>query len=240
MTEFVGSRLTHGSFHQMNIELHALMAEKETILKIETLGPDYESAIAKLGSLINRVAGYAETPELHRADVNRDALFNSLYYAIYYLRHLDPSHTLAPQVQVLLPIMAAYKGIPGHELTKQTSEIDGLIGQLSPTAPMAAIKALGLINLMGALDTENNRVRTLTAGRTSTAATRTADTPQMSTDEARQQVVALYRKIVARVNAVAQLESTAEVEAFIAQANAVADHYTTVMANQAKTQAKKE
>lgn len=192
-----------------------------------------------MASLINRVSGYAETPELARHDANRDALFNSLYYAIYYLRHLDPSHSLAPHVALLLPVISAYKGLPTHEMTKQTSELDGLIFELSKAANTAAIKALGLLPILGALDDENSRMRTASSTRTSTAATRSATVPQESTDEVRIHVVDLYRQIVARVNAVAQLESTAEVVAFIRKANAVADRYTLVMANQTKKQTKK-
>lgn len=239
MKDFVGSRLTHGAFHQMNAELLALTAGKEAALKIETQATHYESAVNTLGTLINRVSAYAETPELERHDRNRDALFNSLYYAIYYLRHLDRSHSLWAHVNLLLPVISAYKGMNDHEITKQTSEVDGLIAELSKTENADALKAIGLLPTFAALDEANSHMRTSLATRTTTAATRSAAVPQVSTDDARSEVVDVYRQIVARVNAVAQLESTPDVVAFIRQANAVAEHYTLVMANQAKKQEKK-
>lgn len=39
MKEFVGNRLTHGAFHQMNCELLSLIAGNEALLKLETLTP---------------------------------------------------------------------------------------------------------------------------------------------------------------------------------------------------------
>ena len=69
---------------------------------------------------------------------------------------------------------------------------------------------------------------------TGTSATRAAETGTESTDSARRAVVELHHQIVARVNAVAELEGTADVTAFINQANAIAEHYETVMRNQGK------
>lgn len=237
MKEFVGSALTHASFLQMNDELYKLILKTTpAALKLETLAPPYADAIGRLSGLINRQSGYAETADVSRTDTNRDALWRSLYYSVYYLHQLDPSHTLYKHVHRLLPLFSTYKGMQEHELTKETSEIDGFLTAIDTDANAAAIEALGLEAIIGALATENDKLKTSATTRTASAATRAAGTGTESTDRVRAEVAEAYRNIVARVNAVQELEGTEAVAQFIVQANAVADHYNTVAANQGKKQ----
>ncbi|MEL5896211.1 DUF6261 family protein [Bacteroides sp. GD17] len=236
MKEFVGSRLTNGSFLQMNQEISVqITTATAEALKVEQLSPLYTDALERLSVLINRQTGYAETADVSRHDQNRDALFRSIYWAIDYLHTLDPSSSLYRHVQQLLPAIAPYRGIADHELTKETSEITGFIASLSSKPNADAVKALGLSPLIEALDSENTDVSAALSNRTSTAATRAQATGDASTDRVRREVVDVYRRIVARVNAVAELEPSAAVTGFIRQANAIGEHYATVMANQGKT-----
>ena len=236
MNEFIGSRLTHGSFLQMSQEIYTeILNTTPEALKLEVQAPLYADAITRLSNLVQRQTGYAETVDVTRADANRDALWMSIYYAVDYLRHLDPTSSLYPHVQRLLPAISPYKGMARHELTKETSEIEGFLAVASQTDNLAALKALGLEKLLAALTTENDKLKTSATTRTGSAATRAIGTGDETTDQVRRQTVDLYRQIAARVNAVQQLESTPAVVAFISKVNAIADHYTTVMANQGKT-----
>lgn len=237
MKEFVGSALTNASFLQMNNELYKLILKTTpTALKLEALAPQYADAISRLSGLINRQSGYAETADVSRTDANRDALWLSLYYTVHYLHQLDPSHALYSHVHRLLPLFSAYKGMQQHELSKETSEIDGFLAAIDTDANAPAIEALGLEPIIGALATENDKLKTSATTRTAEAATRAVSTGQESTDRVRTEVAGVYRNIVARVNAVAELEGTDAVTGFIVHANAIADHYNTIAANQGKKQ----
>jgi len=240
MNEFVGSKLTHGSFHQMSSELYSqVLVTTPAPLKLEALAPQYADAIGRMGKLIRRQTGYAETADVSLADANRDALWNSLYYCLHYLRALDPSHALYPHVKQLLPVFSPYTSIYKHELTKETSEIDGFMAAMSQKENADAAKALGITPLLGALTAENDKLKTSTTTRTSGAATRAAGLGEESTDQVRAEIVRIYRQMVARVNAVAELEGTDEVSKFIQEANGIAAHYETVMRNQGKKQGEK-
>ena len=235
MNEFVGNQLTHASFLQMSQEIYAqILVTTPAALKLETIAPQYNDAITRLSKLIRRQTGYAETSDVSRADANRDALWNAAYYTVHYLEALSTDHALAPHVRLLAPLFSAYKGIGAHELTKETSEIEGFLAAIGTTENRAAATALGLLPLLDAISDENDKLKTGVSTRSSAAATRAAGTGTESTDEVRRQTVTAYRAAVARVNAVAELESTAAVTAFIDQANAIAAHYRTVMENQAK------
>lgn len=237
MKDFVGSALTNASFLQMNDELYKLILKTTpAALKLEALAPQYADAIGRLSGLIKRQSGYAETVDVSRTDANRDSLWRSLYYSVHYLHQLDPSHALYKHVHRLMPLFSAYKGIDRDELTKETSEIDGFLAAIDTDANAAAIEALGLTPIIGALATENDKLKTSATTRTAEAATRAVSTGQESTDRVRTEVATVYRNIVARVNAVAELEGSEAVTAFIVNANAVADHYNTVAANQGKKQ----
>lgn len=237
MKDFTGSVLTNGSFLQMSNELYKLILKTTpAALKLETLAPQYAAVIARLTPLVSRQTGYAETADVRRTDTNRDALWRSLYYTLHYLNQLDPSHALYTHVQRLLPVFSPYKGMQEHELSKETTEIDNFLTAIDTDANAAAIEALGLAPIIGALATENDKLKTSATTRTASAATRAAATGTESTDRVRAEVVTVYHNVVARVNAVAELESTPEVVQFISDANAVADHYNTIAANQGKKQ----
>lgn len=235
MIDFVGSKLTHGSFHQMCLETQQqITLATPAALKLEALAPEYADAVARLGKVIRRQSGFAETADVRRIDTNRDALFYSIYYAVHHLRSLSADHALYPHAQQLLPLVHTYKSISHHELNKQTSEIAGFITAASQADNLKALEALGITPLLSALSLENKKLQQTAATRTGSAATRSAATGQDSTDSVRRELVSLHHRIVARVNAVAELDSTPEVEAFIAYANQVAEHYRVVMANQGK------
>ena len=235
MQDFVGSKLTNPSFAQMAEEVYSQIlittAEK---LKLDALAPLYADAIERLKRLILRQTGFAETEQAQRADQNRDALWRSIYYSIYYLRYLSADHSLYPAVQVLLALISPYKGLDNDEYTKETSEIDGFLSAAQEKSALDALKKLGLQPLLEALSDANASFKSAITTRTGTSATRAAETGTESTDSARRAVVELHHQIVARVNAVAELEGTADVTAFINQANAIAEHYEMVMRNQGK------
>lgn len=235
LIDFVGSKLTHGSFHQMCLEISKQIAiTTPAALRLEALAPQYADAVARMGKVILRQSGYAETLDVSRTDANRDALFYSIYYAVHYLRSLSADHALHPHVKQLLPLINTYKGISQHELNKESSEIAGFLANASLPDNAKAMQALGLTPLLAALSDENQKLQQSAATRTGAAATRAAATGDDSTDTVRRELVDLHHRIVARVNAVAELDGTPEVETFIAYANKVAEHYRMVMANQAK------
>lgn len=68
MTEFTGSKLTHGAFLQMNEEINKLITQATPLaLKLEAEAPVYAAAISKMDKLVKRLSGYEETTDVNAA-----------------------------------------------------------------------------------------------------------------------------------------------------------------------------
>lgn len=240
MTEFTGSKLTHGAFLQMNEEINKLITQATPLaLKLEAEAPAYATAIGKMDKLVKRLSGYEETTDVIAADQMRDDLWLALYYAHHYLAKLPASSQFYAPAKKLAPVFSSYKDMHRHELMKETTEITGFIDQLAKDDNMVAVKALSFTAMLTDLQTANDSILAANAARSATASTRSAETGTESTDDVRKQVINAYRSIVARVNAAGQFFASEVITKFIADTNTVVTHYQTVAANQAK-KAKKE
>ena len=235
MTEFTGSKLTHGAFVQMNQEVRTLIIQATSAaLKLEDELPAYSAAVDRMDKLVKRLSGYEETTDVTAADQMRDNLWLALYYAHHYLAKLPATSKFYAPAKKLAPVFSAYKDMHRHELMKETTEITGFIDQLAKDDNMAAVKTLGFTAMLTDLQTANDAILAANAARSATAATRAVETGKESTDEVRKQVISAYRTVVARVNAAGQFFASDVITKFMADANTVAAHYQIVSANQAK------
>ena len=239
--EWTGSTLTVGAFSEYaGRVVRALQLYGYDTLALGELGPQLEAAQQRLADFVNREHSYDETPEIAKADANRDALWNVLYYAWHYLMQLDPSHPLYAHALKIRSEMTPYKGVWKHELSKETAELQGLQRDLAKPQCNAAITALGLNKVAQALFQENETVRQIIESRDVERGSRIAEKGGDTTASLRKAAVALLVDVYRQVNAADRINPNEQTANAIKDVNGVIAHYKDVAAQPAKRQGKDE
>ena len=237
--EWVGARLTLGTFGQYTGRVvDSFKNHGYENLALTTIGPALESAQARFAEFINRQRSYDETPEVAKADANRDALWKALWHAWHHLMQLDPSHSLYASAVKLRSEMTPYKGVWTHELSKETTEIKGLMRDLDTEENAHALDALGLRNIVLALNAANRQVENLISARDTERGSRIADEGGDTTESLRKAVVTLLIDAYRQVNAAARVNDNEYCEATISEVNGIIAHYKDVAAQPAKRKGK--
>ena len=202
--EWTGSSLTVASFTNYVRSVYDAFDGKFEQLALQTIAPELQNAVGRLTEFVNRQRAFDETPELAKADSNRDALWNALYYAWHYAMQLDPEHALYKAALTLKSEMSAYKGLARHEITKETLELQGLRRDLDCVANSEALSALGLTNLAAALFAANDAVAEITSQRDQSRGDRIGEKGADSTAALRKSVANLLIEAYRQVNAAAR------------------------------------
>ena len=230
--EWVGWSLTNGSFlkYAENV-LAAYVAEGLPELQLTAVGMQLTEAVDALKLAVNRQSAYDETSAVTSSDNDRDALFKALWEAWHRLESLTPTHPFAAHVNTLRSEMNAYKGVWRHELSKETSELDGFKGALATDANRAALAALGLDKLAAALFAANEATDAAMSARDAERGSRADEKAAGTTPELRKAVGNLLVKAGKRVNAVYDFDpENAHAENAIVAVCGIVEHYKAVAA----------
>ena len=238
--EWTGSSLTVASFTNYVRSIYGVFDGKFEQLALQTIAPELQNAIGRLTEFVNRQRAFDETPELAKADSNRDALWNALYYAWHYAMQLDPEHALYKAALTLKSEMSAYKGVWKHEITKETLELQGLRRYLDCVANSEALSTLGLTNLAAALFAAHDVVAEITSQRDQSRGDRIGPKGADSTAALRKSVATVLIDAYRQVNAAARINPSGTVSNVIKEVNGIIAHYKDVAAQPAKRPGKEE
>ena len=232
--EWTGSTLTVGAFDNFaGSVLAAFVKQGFDKLYLQTIGPELQAAITRLSEFINRQRAYDETPEVAKADANRDALWKAFWNAWNYLMQLDPSHPLYEPALKLRSEMTPYKGVWTHELSKETTELKGLQRDLSSADNTFAIQTLGLATIVNSLFAANDAVAAIISARDTERGSRAAEKGGDTTPSLRKAVVSKLIEAYRQVNAAARIAPLTEIDTAIQEVCGIIEHYKLV-ASEAK------
>jgi hypothetical protein len=232
--EWTGSSLTVGAFDNFaGSVLAAFVKQGFTMLHLQDIGPELQAAVTRLSEFINRQRAYDETPEVAKADGNRDALWKAFYHAWSYLMQLDPSHPLYAHALTLRSEMTPYKGVDRHEISKETTELKGLLRDLDNDDNGRALEALGLTNIVSALSVANQTVEAAISARDTERGSRAAEKGGDTTPSLRKAVVVKLIEAYRQVNAAVRIVPMPEIEQAIQDVCGIIEHYKLV-ASEAK------
>jgi hypothetical protein len=232
--EWTGSTLTVGAFDNFaSSVLAAFVKQGFNMLHLQSIGPELQAAITRLSEFINRQRAYDETPEVAKADANRDALWKAFYHAWSYLMELDPSHPLYASALKLRSEMTPYKGVDRHEISKETTELNGLLRDLDNDDNGRALQTLGLTNIVSALSVANQAVEAAISARDVERGSRAAEKGGDTTPSLRKAVVVKLIEAYRQVNAAVRIVPMPEIEQAIQDVCGIIEHYKLV-ASEAK------
>ena len=238
--EWTGSALTAGAFSQYAERVVGVFtAYGMEDLALTEIGPALIVAQSRFAEFVNRERSYDETPEIAKADANRDALWNAFYHAWHFTMQLDPSHALYKEAEKLRSEMTAYKGVYKHELAKETTELRGLQRELNTERNVAALAALGLTTIADALFAANDAARAAMESRSDERSSRAEEKAAGTTPELRKAVAALLVAETRRVNAVNEIAPSEAASVAIGKVAALVEEYKLV-ASQFKGKKKEE
>ena len=229
--EWTGSTLTVAAFDNFaSSVLAAFVKQGFNMLHLQSIGPELQAAITRLSEFINRQRAYDETPEVAKADANRDALWKAFYHAWSYLMELDPSHPLYASALKLRSEMTPYKGVDRHEISKETTELNGLLRDLDNDDNGRALQTLGLTNIVSALSVANQAVAAVINARDVERGSRAAEKGGDTTPSLRKAVVVKLIEAYRQVNAAVRIVPMPEIEQAIQEVCGIIEHYKLVAA----------
>lgn len=241
---FAGSGLTNGSFHEMHNSYLKFMYETiqndKDPLKAREMIYEYAGKIQRLQTFINQQAAFTQTATIEKADKIRDVCWQAFEHAVDYLDKLPIDHPLYEAAHAVALAKAPYKNLNTHEMTKQTSEMDGVYRVFSTNYQNELkIKSLGLDKILEAAYNANTTIREEFKKREQERGQRQATKGGDTTESLRASITESYNAILRRVNAVAELtdmssEDYGTVADFIQNVNGVAEHYRRVMAQKGR------
>ena len=228
--EYLGRRLTGGSYYQWMVRM------MEIIATIVTDNQQFASAQAemtplleKLSLLIRQAGAFADTPAVKNADKWRDSMFTVVYWHIYYCSLLPDGSSLSAAGKKLYPQVKPYKSLQGHEMTQETTEIAGFIRVLTQEANQSAVAALGLTVAVQELGEQNDIIQTEMEKREAEDAARKQLKDGETTATLRAKIEPVYEVIVQIVNALVVMGNESATAA-VPLMNAAIDHYQQIEA----------
>lgn len=220
ITEVATTHMTLGAHNKFNIDVNnAIIQATAAALRVENYATLYAQKIEEESRIVNRQTAMASTVDVSAADRQRDR-------AVGVIMNLTNAHTTsiiaekADAAKKLRQLLAPYKGIGNHAYQKETAEINGMVAVLTTGDGATYAATLGMDDEVDALEQANAAFEEAYARDQEEAATLAA-LQSVDTKELRAQVDALYQQIVLTVNAVAVLQPTDEVTAFIQKVNGI-------------------
>lgn len=220
ITELATTHMTLGAHNKFNIDVNnAIIQATAAALRVENYATLYAQKIEEESRIVNRQTAMASTVDVSAADRQRDR-------AVGVIMNLTNAHTTsiiaekADAANKLRQLLAPYKGIGNHAYQKETAEINGMVAVLTTGDGATYAATLGMDDEVDALEQANAAFEEAYTRDQEEAATLAA-LQSVDTKELRAQVDALYQQIVLTVNAVAVLQPTDEVTAFIQKVNGI-------------------
>ena len=220
ITELATTHMTLGAHNKFIFDVNnASIQATAAALRVENYATLYAQKIEEESRIVNRQTAMASTVDVSAADRQRDS-------PAAVTMTLTNAHTTsiiaekADAAKKLRQLLAPYKGIGNHAYQKETAEINGMVAVLTTGDGATYAATLGMDDEVDALMQANAAFEEAYARNQEEAATLAA-LQRVDTKELRAQVDALYQQIVLTVNAVAVLQPTDEVTAFIQKVNGI-------------------
>lgn len=196
-----------------------------TTLKLETLAPVLKACLDKEGACVNRITKSITTDLLFAKDGERDKVFQfiSSMNAAYLV---CPTAEMQAAAKILDAVLRAYDRAYNLPFSEETAALDGLLRDMTDTTRAAAAKTLKLDPYFAQLETLNNEYKELDASRTDEYTARV----KTDTSQARKATEKAFEQIAQRINALAVLEPTDEILAFIDTVNQIFRKYKDLIA----------
>ena len=230
------ARMSVGScsdFH--NKVLHFIEVATPAALHIEGMLPAYKASVATLASVVNREKAYVATETLIALDKDRDngvGTINSVINA-YKTSLVEQKRKWA---RLLAPQLAAYKGISRHEYTKQTAEVNGMLGVLDKPGNSEAVEGLGIDDdreaLRAAQEAFDKAYLEKTAEESEKGEVSDLESKDLMADANKK-----YEEIIRVVNAYAIVQTSEEIEAFVKSVNGLVRTFAKVSGSDTSTDA---
>lgn len=230
------ARMTVGScanFHRK--VLRSMEKATPAALHVEAQAPAYEAASKTLSSVVNRQQAFVATKAMQEADKIRDASAGVLVNVVKdYLT--SPVAEKAAAAHLLYPQLSPYKGIGRHEQTKQSEEVNGMLGVLSIEANAAAATLLGIDPEIAALRKANEDFEEA-ADEKALEMNERMKVSDLDSQKLMDEANRLYEEIVRTVNAYAIVQPSEEIESFINQVNGYVGMYSDIAGSETSTDA---
>lgn len=221
----------HSSFHTSAADI--LSAAGAEVLHITDQLALYVAAVETESSIVNRQTSFVATELMKEADKKRDdmlAVINGVINAHQYT-HIEAKRTAQMH---LASAYAPYRNIRGHEYSRQTAEVDGLIAALATDEMAPYLQALSLVDELAALSSANAQFANEFDRKVAEMSAR-RPAKDISTEEARAESDRLYADIVAIINAYALIQPSEAITATVASLTGLVDTYRLVAANTGKS-----
>lgn len=223
--------LTNSAHMSMNTELYDRIEEATpAALKLEALVPLYREALDVEQRCVHRVTKSATTRSMVEKDTQRDKVFSFLSSQVNSFMNY-PDAVLQRAAAELDTIFRAHPKTPEKSYIEETAAIDTLLKGMEDEKMKAAAETLNLTTYFAKLKALNDEYKALNADRTNEYAARV----KISTESARKVVDGIWAKIARRVNAIAELEPSDTVDAFIATVNQIFRKYKDLIAAKNKS-----
>lgn len=218
--------LTNTAHMNLSTELYnRIVVTTPAALNIEKLASRYKEALDNEGLCVNRISKSAATKPMVEKDAERDKVF-SFINAVINAYMLCPDNELQQAAAQLEALFNAYPKTAEKAYSEETAAIDGLLRDMEGEKVKAAAASLNLTVYFTSLKTLNEEYKAMDAERTDEYTSRV----KIDTLSARKVVDDLWAEIAQRVNAVAVLEPTDAVNAFIDTVNQIFRKYKDLIA----------
>ena len=228
--EYMGRRLTGGSYYQWMARMMQIISALETgNQQFADYVTEIQALLAKLSLLIKQSGAFADTPAVKAADNWRDRAFTAIFMHIYYCNFLPEGSCLYAAAKKLYPQVKPYKSLQEHEMTQETSEITGFLRVLNAEGNQAAVATLGLTEIVAELAEQNTIIQTEMTKREQEDAARNQMKEGETMATLRTQIGDIYETMLQMLNAFVVM-GNASVTAAVPELNAIIDHYQQIEA----------
>lgn len=184
------------------------------VLHIETQAPAYATLVAQLIEVQNRQRAMTTTINTKQADADRDAIIGFIYQLIGAMQ-FSPKDAEALAAARLKLIIASYPKLSQLELERETTQIEGLLRDLSTEQAGKDLNTLKMVEYVELLEESNTAFIIASATRSTEAQARAAVAGGEKSGDLRQQTATAYKQIVQLVNAFAIAIPNAKINTFV-------------------------
>lgn len=206
------------AFYQ-SVSTHISEATAEA-LHVKTQADELEKLVDDLIEVQNKQRALVSTISTQEADAVRDKIIRYLYSQVRAQMKSPVAKTSSAAKRIDL-VLRSYPNLPELELERQTTQVDGLVRDLSATACTPDVTTLSLAETIEQLADANADYVIASQNRAAETQAAAAIADGKNSNILRQQAAEVYRDIAKRVNAYSLTAETADpkMDKFIDQVN---------------------
>ena len=204
------------SFYQ-NVHLHINDATPEK-LHLEALAPGFATLVDNLIAVQNKQRAMTGTLSTQEADAQRVAIVNFMLQLVRAMASSPVAAEAQSAARVLL-IFNTYPNLSALEQERETTQVSGLLRDLSEDSIAADVLKLNLTGYIEMLDSANSGYVNASQKRSQEAQTRASIAGGETSNSLRAQTAEVYKQIVATANAFALAAPSADMDAFVDKVN---------------------